>query len=143
MASKNCADGVEGNVLQKVQPPKLKQPTTPIGAAVPIGIQLGGLPPTKTNLKLMTVLSNSCTVFTGQVLSSMGTPHTLVVISPFQVDCDNLMTPELPVRKISHDLPYQVILTLRQGASHNKLNQKVRQLSLQTVVLHTTLLGKA
>ena len=81
MASKGCADGVEGNVLQKVQPPKLKQPTTPIGAAVPIGTQLGGLPLTKTNLKLMTVLSNSCTVFTGQVLSSMRTPHTLAVYS--------------------------------------------------------------
>ena len=25
-----------------------------------------------------------------------------------QVDCDNLITPDLPVRKISHDLPYQV-----------------------------------
>ena len=81
VASKGCADVVEGNVLQKVQPPKLKQPTTPIGAAVPTGIQLGGLPLTKTNLKLMTVLSNSCTVFTGQVLSSMRTSHTLVVYS--------------------------------------------------------------
>ena len=29
-----------------------------------------------------------------------------------QVDCDNLITPELPVRKISHDLPYQVTLGL-------------------------------
>ena len=28
-----------------------------------------------------------------------------------QVDCDNLITPELPVRKISHDLPYQVTLS--------------------------------
>lgn len=85
VASKACADESEGSVLQKVQPPKLKQ----AGVQPGVGGVPSGLPLTKTNLKLMTVLSNSCTVFTGQV------------------DCDNLITPELPVRKISHDLPYQ------------------------------------
>ena len=48
--------------------------------------------------------------------------YTCFVISPFKVDCDNLITPELPVRKISHDLPYQVILT--QSAFHYKLEPK-------------------
>ena len=33
-----------------------------------------------------------------------------------------MITPELPVRKISHDLPYQVILT--QSAFHYKLEPK-------------------
>jgi len=134
VASKACTADSEGSVLlQKVQPPKLKQSAhqavvKPSGSGVlpmqqppklrqspQVGVQPGGggvqpggvgvkpggsgvavqqpapagLPLTKTNLKLMTVLSNSCTVFTGQV------------------DCDNLITPELPVRKISHDLPYQ------------------------------------
>jgi len=94
VASKACIDESEGSVLQKVQPPKLKQSNKavvqPGGFGMPVQVQhAAGLPLTKTNLKLMTVLSNSCTVFTGQV------------------DCDNLITPELPVRKISHDLPYQ------------------------------------
>ena len=48
--------------------------------------------------------------------------YTCFEISPFKVDCDNLITPELPVRKISHDLPYQVILT--QSAFHYKLEPK-------------------
>jgi len=137
VASKTCTSGSEGSVLlQKVQPPKLKQsvhqsvvkpggsggvavqsanqavvkpggrgvavqqppavsplsqtPVQQLAARLPVQQPPAvGLPLTKTNLKLMTVLSNSCTVFTGQV------------------DCDNLITPELPVRKISHDLPYQ------------------------------------
>jgi len=89
VASKACAEESEGRVLQKVQPPKVKQAgVQPSGGGAAIQ-PAAGLPPTKTNLKLMTVLSNSCTVFTGQV------------------DCDNLITPQLPVRKISHDLPYQ------------------------------------
>merc|ERR1712130_691757 len=88
VASKLCTDATEGSVLQKVQPPKLKKAGLQPGAGGGPG-QAAGLPLTKTNLKLMTVHSNSCTVFTGQV------------------DCDNLITPELPVRKISHDLPYQ------------------------------------
>jgi hypothetical protein len=86
VASKASTDESEGSALQKVQPPKLKKAgAQPGGVGVPV--QSAGL--SKTNLKLMTVLSNSCTVFTGQV------------------DCDYLITPELPVRKISHDLPYQ------------------------------------
>ena len=66
MASKACNES-EGSVLQKVQPPKLKKAgAQPGGVGVPV--QPAGLPLTKTNLKLMTVLSNSCTVFTGQVI---------------------------------------------------------------------------
>ena len=107
MASKACNES-EGSVLQKVQPPKLKKAgAQPGGVKVPV--QSAGLPLTKTNLKLMTVLSNSCTVFTGQVIHiSCNIWGNVYSWDPVQVDCDNLITPELPVRKISHDLPYQV-----------------------------------
>ena len=82
MASKACTEESEGSVLQKVQPPKLKKAgVQPGGGGLPV--QPAGLPLTKTNLKLMTVLSNSCTVFTGQVIQSLMISFEVMYIPGF------------------------------------------------------------